>query len=30
VESARRAIPISDRPDFEELNEEIKNWKGNQ
>ncbi|MFH0995929.1 MAG: flagellar motor stator protein MotA [Pseudomonadota bacterium] len=30
VESARRAIPISDRPGFEELNEEIKNWKGNQ
>ncbi len=30
VESARRAIPSADRPDFEELNEEIKNWKGNQ
>lgn len=30
VESARRAIPIADRPGFEELNEEIKNWKGNQ
>ncbi len=30
VESARRAIPIADRPEFEELNEEIKNWKGKQ
>lgn len=30
VESARRAIPIANRPGFEELNEEIKNWKGNQ
>ena len=30
VESARRAIPLADRPGFEELNEEIKNWKGNQ
>jgi chemotaxis protein MotA len=30
VESARRAVPLSDRPGFEELNEEIKNWKGNQ
>ncbi len=30
VESARRAIPSADRPGFEELNEEIKNWKGNQ
>jgi chemotaxis protein MotA len=30
LESARRAIPIEDRPGFEELNEEIKNWKGNQ
>jgi chemotaxis protein MotA len=30
VESARRAIPLGDRPGFEELNEEIKNWKGNQ
>lgn len=30
VESARRAIPSADRPGFEELNEEIKKWKGNQ
>ena len=30
VESARRAIPLADRPGFEQLNEEIKNWKGNQ
>ncbi len=30
VESARRAIPSADRPGFEELNEEIKIWKGNQ
>ena len=30
VESARRAIPSAGRPGFEELNEEIKNWKGNQ
>lgn len=30
VESARRAVPLADRPGFEELNEEIKNWKGNQ
>jgi chemotaxis protein MotA len=30
VESARRAIPSADRPGFEELNEEIKNWKGSQ
>ncbi len=27
VESARRAIPSAGRPGFEELNEEIKNWK---
>ncbi len=30
VESARRAIPSTSRPGFNELNEEIKNWKGNQ
>lgn len=30
LESARRAIPSADRPGFEELNEEIKKWKGNQ
>ncbi len=30
VESARRAIPGTCRPGFNELNEEIKSWKDNQ
>ena len=30
IESARRAIPIDDRPGFSELAEEISKWKASQ